>query len=900
MLIKGSIKSKLLFYINTIIFVMLALLGTFIGIRNHEYALKKAEQNTKLLAENRAQQTLRELDKCIALIEQGASVISLVNNTGKKVDYKLLKGTLLELLNKDEFIKNGWIVVSNKVLSDTSLLPVAWTLVTAESSNHKVSIEHNRLNVDDYLKKYGYLTSTKISEPYKNGKSYFVNISTPVFNNGGEKIGYLGFVFDLKCLNKIVKDKQHNQINTVSVLTDEAVFIAHPDNTSVGDKFSDDKPDENEKYSVEANILKGVEFDITYKNDKGLFYYYFKPFNITENQKWFIQIEVPMHVVLQDSKKGIAKSALIALIGFIIISILIYFISKSITVPINKVTTILDYLAKGNLNSIKDIEIDTGDELQKMGKSLNKVVSGLKKTEKFAIEIGKGKFDAEYTLLSDDDQLGKVLINMRDSLKRSADEEQKRKEEDAKETWTTRGITKFGEILRNNTNDLQSLGSGIVTNLIDYLKITQGALFVLQDEDTDNPYFKSVSAVAYDRNRKLDKEIHIGEGLVGKCAFEKKSIYLTEVPDDYINITSGLGDANPNCILIVPCILNDIVYAVIEIASFTPLKEHEIKFVERLSESIGSTISNVKINEKTSQLLKESQKTSEELSAQEEELRQNLEEMEATQEDLQRQMKENEIMKQRFVQQSALLDSLLNSLPDYIYFKDKNSKYLKISKSMLSLFGAKTVDEVTGKSDFDFYATDIAKKSYQEEQEIMNSLKGFTNKILREINSDGAVIWNSVTKLPLLTEEGDCIGTFGVSKDVTELKEMEIRTQIQKSELSSIIDAIKNSTYMAEYDADGKIIDINDALLKLLNLKKEKIIGKYHNENIDIKNIPEQDYNKFWKDILNGKIKHLQNKISINNKKIVLSETYSPIFDVNNKVVKVIKIAFDITKYVNK
>jgi hypothetical protein len=141
-----------------------------------------------------------------------------------------------------------------------------------------------------------------------------------------------------------------------------------------------------------------------------------------------------------------------------------------------------------------------------MGKSLNKVVNGLKKTEKFAIEIGKGKFNTEYTLLSDDDQLGKVLIDMRNSLKQSADEEQKRKEEDRKETWTTRGITKFGEILRNNTNDLKNLGDGIVNNLIDYLKITQGALFVLQDEDTENPHFNMVSAIAYDRNRLINKK----------------------------------------------------------------------------------------------------------------------------------------------------------------------------------------------------------------------------------------------------------------------------------------------------------------------------------------------------------------------------------------------------------
>jgi GAF domain-containing protein len=115
---------------------------------------------------------------------------------------------------------------------------------------------------------------------------------------------------------------------------------------------------------------------------------------------------------------------------------------------------------------------------------------------------------------------------------------------------------------------------------------------------------------------------------------------MTSIPQNYIRITSGLGDAPPSSLLIVPLLVNQHVMGVIEIASFNVFATHEIDFVKKLAESIGATIASVRVNERTRGLLEASQYQAEELKAAEEEMRQNMEELAATQEEMHRKEKE--------------------------------------------------------------------------------------------------------------------------------------------------------------------------------------------------------------------------------------------------------------------
>jgi PAS domain S-box-containing protein len=312
-----------------------------------------------------------------------------------------------------------------------------------------------------------------------------------------------------------------------------------------------------------------------------------------------------------------------------------FYLVISITKPVNFLKNIVVKLGRGELVEEKQAKFNN-DEIGDMSQAMDNLVNGLKATTLFAENIGNGSYQTDFRPLSEHDVLGNALINMRNNLSKVA-------EDDKKRNWATGGLAKFAEILRTNNTDLMKLSDEIISNLVKYLKANQGALYIVDDvDDGAEPTMSMKACYAWDKKKFLNHQIHRGEGLAGQAWQEGDIVYLTEVPQSYIKITSGLGDANPTSVLIVPLKVNDQIFGVVEIASFSLFQEFEIEFVQKLAESIASTISSVKINARTQRLLEESQEMTEQMRAQEEEMRQNMEELQATQEEMQRSQSETE------------------------------------------------------------------------------------------------------------------------------------------------------------------------------------------------------------------------------------------------------------------
>jgi hypothetical protein len=202
--------------------------------------------------------------------------------------------------------------------------------------------------------------------------------------------------------------------------------------------------------------------------------------------------------------------------------------------------------------------------------------------------------------------------------------------------WAAEGIAQLTNLTRAHSNDKGSaLYDQVIIHFVKYLEANQGGLYTINRENEETEIHLE-ACYAYNRKKYLQKTIAPGEGLVGQVFLEREPVRLTEVPENYVNITSGLGKATPRALAIVPLIVNEAVEGILEIATFKVIEDHHLKFLEKAGESLAAFIQMNRINTKTRILLAEAQQQAEEMRAQEEEMRQNLEELAATQEEIHR------------------------------------------------------------------------------------------------------------------------------------------------------------------------------------------------------------------------------------------------------------------------
>lgn len=264
-----------------------------------------------------------------------------------------------------------------------------------------------------------------------------------------------------------------------------------------------------------------------------------------------------------------------------------------------------------------------------------KVQQELNVATEFIYQITKGELDRNLTNsnFTEATQLSAALLEMQAQLNTFNQNEKQR-------NWAIEGQAQFGELLRKFNQDIKELSDQIIKFLITYLQANQGGIFILNEDKPTERFLELRACYAYDRKKYNQKQIYVeegyAEGLIGQVFLEGKTSYLSQIPQNYITITSGLGDAAPSYLVIVPLKTNEQTLGVLEIASFTPFENYHLDFLEKISESIATSLAVVKTNEITRTLLRESQMQADTLRAQEEELRQNNEELLTTQEEMQR------------------------------------------------------------------------------------------------------------------------------------------------------------------------------------------------------------------------------------------------------------------------
>ncbi|MCH8207728.1 MAG: GAF domain-containing protein [Nitrospinae bacterium] len=204
----------------------------------------------------------------------------------------------------------------------------------------------------------------------------------------------------------------------------------------------------------------------------------------------------------------------------------------------------------------------------------------------------------------------------RDITERKKAEEalKKSKEETEKQNWLKTGLTELNDKMRGE-QDAVHLTQNIITYLAERLNLQIGAVYL-----AENGALKLTGSYAYSKGKNLANEFTVGEGLVGQAALEKKSVLVTDLPEDYIRIQSGLGEAPPRNILVAPFLYEGNVMGVIELGSVHTIPDDHMKFLNQALDNIAINLNSAQSRTRQRELLEETQVQTEELTAQTEEL----------------------------------------------------------------------------------------------------------------------------------------------------------------------------------------------------------------------------------------------------------------------------------------
>jgi PAS domain S-box-containing protein len=468
-----------------------------------------------------------------------------------------------------------------------------------------------------------------------------------------------------------------------------------------------------------------------------------------------------------------------------------------------------------------------------ISRHLKKIHENLLDVTAFIETVGKSENQVNLKSLKPDEGLGKSLIEMQSKLNELSKEEKTR-------NWKNHGVAEIGDMLRKNQElSAKEISHKFLKEVIHYLSLNQGGVFIINEDDGEK-YIELIACYAYSKKKHVEKRFDWGEGLVGQCILEKSPIFLTEIPGDHIQITSGLGTASPRCISIMPIIYNDIIYGAVEVASFQKLQKQELDYLISVCETFGAFVANAKVSDKTKILLEKSREIANELQMKEEILRGNTEELMATQEELNRRLKQIE-------QESKLTQSIVDAVnkTNASIELDMEGNIIDVNDMYLSLMEYSREDLI-GKKEKDFVACDETEAQRYEMMWESIRTGAFNSGEFKRVSKSGKELWLSGTYSPITDVEGRPSKIIQLAQFTTEQKEKEL-------EYSSKIQALNQSVYSLEFNGQGLINASNAIFQKEFGYKRSELINKPFTillDEVSSKEIPDN----FIEEIKEGRI----------------------------------------------
>jgi len=301
---------------------------------------------------------------------------------------------------------------------------------------------------------------------------------------------------------------------------------------------------------------------------------------------------------IEKTKKIILNTAIIVLL---IVSIIFFIVGQMMGKLISKVSKAMKEIANGNLD-FKMCATHRRDEIGMIQRAVLEISKSMKDMIDDIQNTVTAVQNGDVMKRVDTAKLSGFMRTLGETTNQSVEITSKLQQltaKNAKQDWLKTGQTKLNEQM-SGTQGIEELARNIITFLCTYLETVQvGAFYVVTETDR----LKLIATYAYTKRKQLANEFEFGEGLVGQAALERQSIVITQAPEDYIKIQSGIGEAIPRNILVIPFFYEDELNGVIEMASLQEISDIQLEFVEQVMSHIGIAMNTAQSRTKLQSLL---------------------------------------------------------------------------------------------------------------------------------------------------------------------------------------------------------------------------------------------------------------------------------------------------------
>jgi CheY-like chemotaxis protein/HAMP domain-containing protein len=347
--------------------------------------------------------------------------------------------------------------------------------------------------------------------------------------------------------------------------------------------------------------------------------------------------------------RSLILSAVILLIVVVVITWLLVYTIRSIVNSVLLIKNAAERITRGEINLT--VAVNSKDEIGELAASFKKLIAVSKEYVVIADTIAKGDYTPVINVRSEADMLGNALINMKDNLLRLSKENETR-------TWLLTGSSELNDVMRGD-REVHDLSQEIISKLSSYLNAQVGAIYV-----AENGHLDLSGSYAFEQRKGNNNRVQKGQGLVGQAALEKKPIVFSNIPDNYVQVSSALGSSKPNNIIVYPFLFDGNVRGVIELGTVREFSKLDMQLLEVISTNVGIAFNSAQSRAKLKELLEETQRQAEELEAQQEELRQINEELQEKTDLLERSEAELKAQQEELQQTNEELQEKANLLEE--------------------------------------------------------------------------------------------------------------------------------------------------------------------------------------------------------------------------------------------